>query len=225
MNKRFALAASKEDIENYFSVEAETKLNITPNYNISAGALQPIIIEDDGRKHIKQAKWGLIPPEAENERAGKENCIVPVEGLKDNEWLGECVEKRRALIPASGFYKWKSTENKSTPFYVRMLSGNIMALGGIYNRWESSAGRQLYSFAILGTEANALVEPIDDRMPVIVRTQNFEKWLDKNADAKKMLQQIEDYPTMLTEMIVNRVSEEVNDISNNEPKLIQPIPK
>ncbi len=225
MSKRFVLHASQSEVERYFSVEADPGFKITSNYNISAGALHPLILKDEGQSQVIQAKWGLLPPDAENEREGKENCIIPVEDLQEDDWLHECIEKRRALVPASGFYKWKSTENKTTPFYVRMLSGTIMALGGIYRRWKSSSGREVYSFAILTTEANALIEPVADRMPVIVRPENFEKWLNENVEAEEIFGQIEDYPTMLTEMIVNRVSEEVNDINNNGPELIQPIPK
>ncbi len=225
MSKRFVLHASKEEIKNYFSVDADVEFNIKPNYNISAGAIQPIVVGEEEQRKIKKAKWGLIPPDSDNERAGKDHCVVQVEESREEDWIEESFEERRALIPATGFYKWKDTENKSTPFYVRLLSGNIMALGGVYRRWKSESGREVYSFAVLATEANALVEPVDDRMPVIVRPDDFEQWLDKKTNPEEILKQIEDYSAMLTEMIVNRVSEDVNDINNNSAGLIQPIPK
>lgn len=225
MSERFVLHAPKSEIENFFAIKVEAGHNITANYNISPGSLHPLVINNGNKREIKQAKWGLIPPEAKDERAGKDEYSITAEKLDSEEWLKECVEQRRALVPASGFYKWKATENKTTPFYVRMLSDALTALAGIYSIWESSRGRKLYSFAILTTESNALIEPIDERMPVVVRSEKFEFWLDNEIQSSEILEEIAGSPAMLTEMIVNRVTEEVNDISNNRAEMIQPIPK
>ncbi len=225
MSERFVLHAPEPEIESYFGVKTESGHTINPNYNISPGTLHPLVIENENQREIKQAKWGLIPPDAKDERAGKDSYSAPLEELDDGEIFTECIEQRRALVPASGFYKWKSTENKTTPFYVRMLSDELTALAGIYSIWESTSGRKVYSFAILTTKSNALVEPIDERMPVIVRSEQFERWLNEKNKPSEILEEIAEGPTLLTEMIVNRVSEEVNDISNNSPQLIQPIPK
>lgn len=225
MSKRFVLNTTIEKIKNFFSVEDEIDFNITPNYNISVGDLHPLVINESGKPEIKQAKWGLIPPDAESERAGKENYNYPIEDAENNDLLSKCLQEQRALIPASGFYKWKSTENKSTPFYVRLLSGNIMALGAVYRLWKSPSGRNVYSFALLTDEASALIEPISERKPLVIRPDDFEAWLDKETRPEEILKEVEEYPTTLTEMIVNRVGEEVNDISKNEASLIQPIPK
>lgn len=224
MSKRFVLNALKEEIKSFFSVE-EIDFNITPNFNVSVGDLHPLVIPGDDHPQIIQAKWGLIPPDAESERAGKENINYGIEDVEDNDRLKKGLKSRRALIPASGFYKWKSTKNKSTPFYVRMLSGNLMALGGIYDVWQSPSGRKVYSFAILTDEASALIEPISERKPLVIKPEDFRDWLDEKVEPQEMLERIAAYPTMLTEMIVNRVGEAVNNINSNDPLLIQPIPK
>jgi len=225
MKNRFVLNAPNDEIETFFSLNEPINFEIEPSFNISVGDLHPLIMEKDGRRQMVKAKWGLIPPKAESEREGKENATYPIEEAESNEQLREGLQSRRALIPASGFYKWKATENKSTPFYVRMLSDHLMALGGICNLWKSTRGRELYSFAILTDKASALIEPISERKPLIVKPEDFDGWLDKKTAPEEMLEKIEDYPSTLTEMIVNRVDEAVNDISNNDPSLIQPIPK
>lgn len=225
MSNRFVLESTKSELENVFSVEVNESFSITPNYNISAGTIQPIIIETDGVRKIKQAKWGLLPPDAEDERAGKDNCVFAYERLQEDEWPGELLETQRTLVVASGFYKWKTTEKKSTPFYVRPISEKPMGLGGLYTRWKSSSGREVYSFALLSQPASALIEPIDDRMPLLVRPQSFDEWLNDETPVAETLEEIESYPSMLAEMIVNRVSEKINDINNSGKELIQPIPK
>lgn len=225
MSRRFALAVGQSKVEKYFSVKTEAGFNITPDYNISAGAVHPLILHENGQRRVKRAKWGLIPADAEDEREGREHCNIPVGDANKDEWYQECLEKRRALIPASGFYKWKTTENKSTPFYVRMLAGDIMALGGVYSRWKSEGGLDIFSFAVLTQKATPLVEPVDSRMPLIVHKNNFKVWLDSKTEADSALEQVQSSSSGLTDMIVNRVSEQVNDITNSGSDLIQPIPK
>ena len=99
-----------------------------------------------------------------------------------------------------------------------------MAFAGIYGIWESSSGRKVYSCSIITTDANALVQPVGERMPVIIDSDDYEAWLaDEELSENDLDQLIRPYP--MSKMAVNRVSEEVNDTDKNNPDLIQPIPK
>lgn len=224
MSDRFAIYASREEMENLFGVTAERKDFYEPNYNITPGERIPIILKEDGKKRMQNSLWGLIPPDAESEQEGRQHFEVKVEDVKDDEWLSKCFQQRRCLVPANGFFKWKTTRKKSTPFYIRLLSNNVMGIAGIYSKWKSSNGRDVYSFAMLTTEANALVQPVDERMPVILRADNYDIWLSQEkVDTTTLSGLLKPY--LLTEMAVNRVSEEVNDTEKNNPELIQPIRK
>lgn len=224
MSDRFVLKASKQQVEQVFEVSSERDDFFESDFNITPGSLIPVVYQEDNQRRIYNFIWGLIPEDAEEEKEGVENYEVKVEDLDEDEWLKECLDRRRCLIPANGFYKWKTTKKKSTPFYIRLLSNELMALGGIYSVWKSSSGRDVYSCAVLTTKANALVQPVDDRMPVILRPENCEKWLsDKPLENAELNRFLKAYS--MTEMGVNRVSEEVNDPDNNSPELIQPIPK
>jgi putative SOS response-associated peptidase YedK len=224
MSDRFVLKASKQEVEQVFEVSSEREDFFESDFNITPGSLIPVVYREDDQRHIYNFVWGLIPKGAEEEKAGIENYEVNVNDLDENEWLKECLDRRRCLIPANGFYKWKTTKKKSTPFYIRLLSNDLMALAGIYSVWESTSGRGVYSCAVLTTEANALVQPVDDRMPVIIRPENYEQWLsDKPLEEAELNKLLKAYS--MTEMAVNRVSEDVNDPENNSPELIQPIPK
>ncbi len=225
MSDRFVLHAEQEEIESMFGVTSKRDDYFESDYNITPGALRPIITRENERRNIRKAQWGLIPEQADEEREGKEHFAVPAENVRENDWYNECVNQRRCLVPANGFYKWKTSKKKQTPFYIRLLSNRLTAFAGIYSVWESESGREVYSFAILTTKANTLVEPVDDRMPVLLKPTNFEQWLSDDALTDEMHEQLLMEPYDLTQMAVNRVSEEVNDISNNGPELIQPIPK
>ena len=224
MSDRFVLEADKEEVEHLFEVSTERDDFFESEYNITPGSRIPVVYQEDGQRKIYSFTWGMIPPEANEEKEGEENFEVALEDIQDNEWLTECVEQRRCLIPANGFYKWKFTEKKSTPFYIRLLSNQLTALAGIYSVWKSSSGRDVYSCAMLTTEANALVQPVDDRMPILLRPEHYELWLSEEPLSEAAMEKILNSYSM-TEMAVNRVSEDVNDPDNNGAELIQPIPK
>lgn len=223
MSDRFVMHAAKEQVEELFGVATERKDYFDPHYNITPGTLIPAVRRENGERIIHNFIWGLIPPDADDERKGSENYEIPAEEKGREEWIGECFESRRCIIPASGFYKWKTTEKKSTPFYIRLLSSEVMGLAGIYSVWKSSSGRDVFSCAQLTTQANALVQPVDDRMPVILNAADFEQWLDPETDPAELERLLEPYS--MVEMAVNRVSDDVNNVTNNSPELIQPIPK
>ena len=224
MSDRFALHASKEEIEELFDVHSERDDYFEPDYNIDPGTRVPVVIKEGESRAIKYAQWGMIPADAENEAAGKQNYEMKAEELEEDDRMREAFERRRCIIPANGFYKWKTGKKKSTPFYIRLLSNELMGFGGLYSIWQSESGRDVYSFSLLTTEANALVQPIDDRMPVILRKESFDIWLDQQKVDVHTFEGLL-RPYLLTEMAVNRVSEDVNDPGNNDPSLIQPIPK
>ena len=224
MSDRFVLEASKQEVEQLFGVSTARDDFFKPDYNIAPGSLIPVVYEEEGRRKVYTFRWGLIPPDAEEEIEGNDNFIVPIEDLEEDEWLTECVEQRRCLIPANGFYKWKFSEKKSTPFYIRLLSNQLTAIAGIYSVWKSSAGRDVYSCAMLTTEANTLIQPVDDRMPIFVHPDHYEKWFADEELSKAELDEVMNGYAM-TDLTVNRVSEDVNDPENNGPELIQPIPK
>ncbi|MFH5832351.1 SOS response-associated peptidase [Halalkalibaculum sp. DA384] len=223
MSDRFVLHASKETVETAFGVTTQRDDYFEPNYNITPGTRVPAIFYEEGNRRIYDFHWGLIPEGAENEKEGQQNLTLPVEALNDEKYA-TAFKQRRCLVPANGFYKWKTGEKKSTPFYIRLLSNEVMGLAALYSVWQSSSGRDVYSFALISTEANALVQPVDDRMPVIIRPEHYSAWLGEGgpeiAAESAILK-----PLDLTEMAVNRVTEEVNDPDNNHPELIQPIPK
>lgn len=224
MSDRFVLHAAKEVVEDEFGVSTERDDYFEPDYNINPGTRVPVVYSQKGERKIHTFQWGMIREDAKEEKAGLKNISTPVEELEDDEWLYEAFQKRRCIIPANGFYKWKTSKKKSTPFYIRLLSNELMGLAGIYSVWQSGSGRDVYSFSMLTTDSNALVQPVDNRMPVILRPDNYDIWLSgEQVNSTTLTTLLKPY--LLTEMAVNRVTEEVNDPHNEGPELIQPIPK
>ncbi len=223
MSDRFVLHASQETVEKVFGVSTQRTDYFEPNYNITPGTRVPVVFYENNERKIFDFQWGMIPDGAENEKKGLENINLPLEAL-GSEQYSETFKQRRCIIPANGFYKWKSKEKDSTPFYIRLLSNKVMGLAGIYSVWQAESGRDVYSFTLLTTEANALVQPVGYRMPVILRREHYSIWLGED-EAELTPESPVLKPFDLTQMAVNRVTEDVNDPDNNSPELIQPIPK
>lgn len=224
MSDRFVFDATKEQIEQQFGVSSERSDFYESRFNITPGSLIPTIYLDEGERIIYHFRWGQIPADAQEEREGIENYEVAIEDLQDNEWQLHSLKTQRCLIPAHGFYKWKTTEKKSTPFFIRLLSNDLMAIAGIYSVWESESGRDVYSCSMLTTDANALIQPVGNRMPVILEPEDYDDWLvQEPLDENTLENLVQPFP--MSKMAVNRVSEDVNDTDNDNPKLIQPIPK
>lgn len=224
MSERLARHSSQQEIEQEFKASTHREDFFEADYNISPGSLLPAIYLDEGTRQISNFKWGLIPRDADSEDEGKSFYETRLEEIEEDDWLQSCFKKRRCIVPVNGFYKWKTTEKKSTPFYIRLLSNQVAGLAGIYSIWKASSGRKVHSFSLITIEANALVQPVDDRMPAILREQDYETWLGlNNADTQQLKSTLK--PLGLTEMAVNRVSEKVSDLTSKGPELIQPIPK
>ncbi|MDZ7691838.1 MAG: SOS response-associated peptidase [Balneolaceae bacterium] len=223
MSDRFVLHAPQETVEKQFGVTTQRSDFFEPDYNINPGSRVPVVYHEEGERKIYDFLWGMIPQDAQSEKEGLRNLTIPVEALSDERYEPSFRE-RRCIVPANGFYKWKTGEKKSTPFYIRMLSNEVIGLAALYSVWEASSGRKVYSFALLNTEANALVQPVDTRMPVILKPKDYATWLGEGETELSTNSEILK-PFDLTKMAVNRVTENVNDPENNSPELIQPIPK
>ncbi|MDZ7772688.1 MAG: SOS response-associated peptidase [Balneolaceae bacterium] len=221
MSDRFVLHAEKKAVEELLGATASRDDWFEANYNINVGTHHPILIVEEGERVIQQALWGLIPKDAGSEREGREHHQMHLEEMKEAKKSGVWAELGCCIIPANGFYKWKFSEKRTTPFYIRLLSNQVMGIAGLYSVWQSDSGRDVYSFLMLQTEANALVKPVSDHMPLILDRDDFGRWLEDGAgDLDDLLK-----PYDLSRMAVNRVTEDVNDLDKNSPELIQPIPK
>ncbi|MEX2363937.1 MAG: SOS response-associated peptidase family protein, partial [Balneolaceae bacterium] len=162
--------------------------------------------------------WGLPAGMFGNDFYAVQQTVV----LKDDK-LKKLAETSACIIPASGFYKWKETVHDPLPFYLRVLSKEILPLAGIYTAVKDEKGNLTYSFAVITMPANALVEPLDKSMPCIVEPSDLNKWL--GGGALKMLEKGFNGQYLLPDMAVYRVPDLVNNPENNSRELIQPIPK
>ena len=133
------------------------------------------------------------------------------------------MKRRRCLIPADGFYEWQAAGERKQPFYVHAKSGAPLAFAGLWETWTGPNGEELDTAAIVTTEANRTLEPIHDRMPVIVPPEAFDLWLDCAMSMPRTAAAlIAPAPEDLLEAY--EVSTAVNRTANDNAKLVEPVP-
>ena len=121
-------------------------------------------------------------------------------------------------MPASGFYEWHSARGRKSPWYLRPLDAPLFGLAGIAAYWNG-----LYSVSLITTEPNAVMQPIHERMPVIVPPERYAEWLDRSQqEAATLMEFVRPYPA--DRMAAHAVSPRVNKPENDDPALIDAIP-
>src|SRR5450631_2457457 len=148
---------------------------VEPHYNIAPTQLVWVVRNDGDHNRFDHMKWGLIPFWAKDQKIGSSLINARSETVHEKPAFRHCIKSRRCIIPASGFYEWLRVGDQKQPNYILMADGGIMAFAGIWDQWHlPGEDLLLESFSILTTEANELLAPIHDRMPVILQPASYE---------------------------------------------------
>jgi putative SOS response-associated peptidase YedK len=130
-------------------------------------------------RHFALVRWGFVPSWTKEMKPGKPLINARSETVFEKPSFRHAIRRRRCLIPADGFYEWKGdVPGKKQPFHITRPGEELFAFGGIWEHWMAPDGSELESAAILTTAPNAMMEPIHNRMPVIIEPKDFSKWLD-----------------------------------------------
>jgi putative SOS response-associated peptidase YedK len=176
---RFTLRTPAERVAREFQLEEvaeiEARYNIAPTQNILAVRHSP-----DGREAV-WLKWGLIPSWAKDATVGAKLINARSETVEEKPSFREAFKRRRCIIPADGFYEWQRIGNKKQPHYFQMKDERLFGFAGLWEKWLSPDGENLGTCSILTTEANEVLSPVHQRMPVILHPDDYELWLDEDV--------------------------------------------
>jgi len=185
---------------------------VVPRYNIAPS--QPVLTVVS-TAHPYELTWGLIPSWSKEPKA---IINARAETLDDRASFKDSFEHRRCLILADGFYEWRRIGKARQAFYFQMKDEHAFAFAGIWDRWKNRDVK-IKSCAIVTTDANELLEPVHDRMPVILREESYEKWLDPKVSATELKKLLEPYSS--EEMKSHPVSSQVNFAEAEGRELIE----
>lgn len=197
--------------------EISPQYNIAPSHSIST-IFHPTA--PDPRTY-KQLQWGLIPHWAKDPKIGNKLINARAETVAEKPSFRQAFQKRRCLVIADGFYEWKTQPNQKQkqPYYFHLQNHQPFAFAGLWEQWKDPTGQTLETCTIITTEANEIMAPIHDRMPVILAEKDYEQWLDPALNDSSKIQPLL-HPFPASEMLAYPVSTKVNKPSVNFPELI-----
>ena len=214
---RYSLIADLGELARRFEFDGdwdnfEAKYNVAPTQDV-------LTVVGGETRRAGFMRWGLIPHWARDPRIAARMINARAETVAEKPAFRDALRRRRCLVLADGFYEWQRTGADRRPMRVVLRTGEPFAFAGLWSVWRNPDGHRIPSCAIITTEANELLSPIHDRMPVILSREMEDFWLDESVNDPDALGSVlNPYPE--DEMEAFEVSSLVNSVANDGPKVI-----
>ncbi len=226
---RFTLRTPAKQVAEHFGLSTipslEKRFNIAPT--------QPVLVIRAAVRNHRQPgpprepewvllRWGLVPTWAKDPGIGSRLINARAETAASKPAFRTAFRRRRCLIPADGFYEWKSVAGKREPYFVRLRGDTLFAMAGLWESWEGADGSYLETCTVLTTDPNELLAPIHHRMPVILPPAEYHVWLSaQQADLARLQGLCRPFPADRMEAFP--VSPMVNKPTSDDPRCIEPV--
>lgn len=220
---RYTLAAEIRALQKRFRFEIEGPFEFKPRFNIAPTQDLPVLVLEgpENRRVARLYRWGLIPHWASDASIGHKLINARSETAAEKPAFRGAFRGRRCLVPADGFYEWKTVDKRKLPMRVRLKGGEPFAFAGLWDGWTAPDGKELRTFTILTTGANKALAALHDRMPVILRPEDEDLWLSPSAALPDLQYLLKPFPDEPIEAYA--VSPAVNKPSTDVPECIEPI--
>ncbi len=207
-----------DQIPERFDIEGDM-VDYDPHYNIAPGLSNPVVLALSPN-HVELMRWGFMPFWG---KSAKDELInAKAETIAEKPTFKKAFQFQRCIIPASGFYEWQRDGKEKRPFYIHLKDEKIFGFAGVYRVRKDDEGKEIKGYAIVTTTPNELMEPIHNRMPVILNKEDEHLWVSHDeTEPERLLTLLKPYPTEKMEAYV--VSTLVNSPANNTPKVIEEI--
>jgi putative SOS response-associated peptidase YedK len=215
---RTATAAEIADLFKLIEVPpVEPRYNIAPSQEVLAVRQTPEHLQ----RKLVALRWGLIPSWVDDPKIGNRLINGRAETAAEKPAFRSAFRSRRCLVAATGFYEWQKRDGQKQPYYIGLQGGGPFAFAGLWERWHSPEGEEVETCTILTTDANEVMRPIHDRMPVVLDPRDFARWLDRDVkDPAKVQGLLRPYPAEA--MFAYPVSRWVNDPKHEDPRCLEP---
>ena len=218
---RFVGFKAAKALQEQFPIDV-INVTVTPDDNIAPSQEILAIARYKGKNHLVRFHWGLVPFWAKDRSIGNKLINARSETIATKPSFRNAFIKRRCLIPANGFYEWKRAKGAKQPMLISLPDGKPFAFAGLWEIWCDKENETSYrSCTIITREASDSMKPIHHRMPVILKQEAFDLWLDTKIQHLQCLQNIIQNQ-IHTEIKAVPVSAQVNAAKNNRPDNLKP---
>src|SRR5215831_6384752 len=214
---RFTMATNAAALEERFHARLATEIAV-PTYNAAPSQAQLTILNDNQQAMVR-AVWGFVPEWADGRPDVKPLINARAETVATKPFFREAFKHKRCLVLADGFYEWQRMGKGKVPYRIALKTEEPFAFAGIWSTVHDAQGTVQPTFALLTTEANALVAQIHTRMPVILREQDEADWLNPHLSLEAAQALLVPLPADL--LMAYEVSPKVNSPAYNTPDVLQ----
>jgi putative SOS response-associated peptidase YedK len=209
---RFHLTATPEAVAEHFQLQRLPRFQ--PSFNITpAQKILNIVQLDDNSLKAVNLFWGLVPSWSKDDKNSHHLINARAETIREKPSFRAAFHKRRCLIVASGFYEWQKLDSGKQAFHIHRHDNDLFAFAGIWEHWQHDQ-HLLYSCSIITTEAVEIMQPIHERMPVIIPASDYQQWLDKSADEHAVFDLLDN--SAYSNMVATPISDWVNNPKHND---------
>lgn len=190
-------------------------------YNIAPGTAIPAVRHRPSGREVAALRWGLVPSWAKSDEPSARLVNARAETLAAKPSFRDALRSRRCVIPASGFYEWKSTGRTKQPWLFHRHDEQPFALAGLWDHWSTPDRETVESCAVITTDANELMRPIHHRMPVMLTPEQCLRWLDPHVTDEASLALLLVPPPEET-MTAIALHTHVSNVQHDGPECLQP---
>ncbi len=232
---RFVVANVASELVGVLRVDVEADELPKPSYNIAPTSQVGIVLDsiksEPPVRRLEVARWGLVPGWAKDVKIGARAFNARSEEVEDKPMFRNALIKRRAVIPASGYYEWKTGDEGKIPHYIHPADGSPLFFAGLYEWWKDPAradddpARWVLSCTILTRDSIGRLGSIHDRMPLFMDPDFADAWLDPTTEnvGDILDAAIDAAPGVAETLDDHVVSPAVGNVRNDSPALIEPV--
>jgi len=220
---RYRLSRRKQIIEEQFETQPWDD-DWSPRFNVAPTKPVPVIRQNPKEpiRELSLMRWGLIPSWAKDTSGAARMINARSETAHTLPAFRDAMKLRRCLVPADGFYEWQRRGSPKQPFCFEVGDGGLFAFAGLWERWRDPSGQWVTSCSILTTTPNAVTSAVHDRMPVILRKDDYDVWLDPGMTNVQGISELLK-PYDARSMRGYPVSTRVNHVGNDDEECSRPV--
>jgi len=213
---RSNLTATPETIAEHFHLQRPPRFQ--PSYNITPAQkiLSIVELEDKSLKAVNLF-WGLVPSWAKDTKNSHHLINGRSETVREKPSFRAAFKHRRALIISTGYYEWQKLEDHKQAFHIHRQDNQLFAFAGIWEHWQHDQDT-LYSCTIITTSATDFMQPIHERMPVIITPDSYSQWLDKSTDENQVFELLDNQA--ISSMMATPISGWINNPRHNDERCL-----
>ena len=219
---RFVGFRSLEELKEIYPID-RAACEVVANYNVAPSQEVLVLVKYAGENWLDRFHWGLVPFWAKDISIGNRMINARSESIAEKPSFRNAFKKRRCLILADGFYEWKGEKGHKQPMFITLPDKKPFAFAGLWESWNNKDTEEAVykSCTIITTRASESIRDIHHRMPVILKAEVYEHWLEPaNQNITELEGILKD--DICTEFVSYPVSKQVNSTRNNDPSCVEP---